>query len=186
MTLDFRTDEPVVGLAQQRELIQAVLNASSADETRWLEWKSQLDVSKPEGAFAVAKAILGFANRMPDVAEQWADGHAYLLVGAEEGGVRGVPTHDIEKVDAWLGRYLGEFGRYQFTYVPFDNGEGTRHVMLVDVFPHGGETPSTRFARTSETPTRAPSFIAMPVRFSLPAQPRSRLSPSGHGAQPYA
>ncbi|MEV3928581.1 MULTISPECIES: helix-turn-helix domain-containing protein [unclassified Streptomyces] len=135
MTLDFRADEPVVGLARQRELIKAVLNASSADETRWLEWKSHHDVSKSEGAFAVAKAILGFANRMPDVAEQWAEGHAYLLVGVQENEVQGVPPHDIEKVDAWLGRYLGNFGRYQFTYVPFDRGEGTRHVMLVDVFP---------------------------------------------------
>ncbi|MFD8958963.1 helix-turn-helix domain-containing protein [Streptomyces anulatus] len=135
MTLDFRADEPVVGLARQRQLIEAVLNASSADETRWLEWKSHLDVSKPEAAFAVAKAILGFANRMPDVAKQWTEGHAYLLVGVQENEVQGVPPHDIEKVDPWLGRYLGDFGRYQFTYVPFDNGEGTRHVMLVDVFP---------------------------------------------------
>ncbi|WP_053790114.1 hypothetical protein [Streptomyces sp. XY332] len=83
MTLEFNADEPVVGLARQRELIRAVLGASSADETRWLEWKSQHDLSKAPGAFAVSKAILGFANRMPDVAEQWAGGHAYLLVGVE-------------------------------------------------------------------------------------------------------
>ncbi|MFI5621713.1 helix-turn-helix domain-containing protein [Streptomyces sp. NPDC051567] len=135
MTLDFNADEPVVGLARQRELIRAVLSASSADETRWLEWKSQHDVSKPEGAFAVSKAILGFANRMPDVAEQWAGGHAYLLVGVDEDAIHGVPTHDIEKVDPWLRRYLGDFSRYQFTYVPMDIDEGRRHVMLVDVFP---------------------------------------------------
>lgn len=135
MTLNFRTEEPVVGLARQRELVHAVLEASSADETRWLEWKSQLDVSKAAGAFAVSKAILGFANRMPDVAEQWAGGHAYLLVGAEEGALHGVATYDIEKVDAWLGRYLGNFDRYQFTYVPLDTDDGKRHVMLVDVSP---------------------------------------------------
>ncbi|MFD7599758.1 helix-turn-helix domain-containing protein [Streptomyces mirabilis] len=135
MTLNFDTDQPVVGLGRQRALIQAVLEASSADETRWLEWKSRLDVSKPEGAFAVSKAILGFANRMPDAAAQWAEGHAYLLVGVEEKVLHGVPTHDVEKVDSWLRRYIGEFDRYQFTYVPFGNGEGTRHVMLVDVFP---------------------------------------------------
>ncbi|MGW4704665.1 AlbA family DNA-binding domain-containing protein [Streptomyces sp. NPDC004285] len=135
MTLDFNADEPVVGLARQRELIHAVLNASSADETRWLEWKSQHDVSKPAGAFAVSKAILGFANRMPDVAEQWAGGHAYLLVGVNEDAIHGVPTHDVEKVDSWLRRYLGEFSRYQFTYVPMDTDEGKRQVMLVDVSP---------------------------------------------------
>ncbi|WP_329625840.1 hypothetical protein OG357_38040 (plasmid) [Streptomyces sp. NBC_01255] len=135
MTLDFNADEPVVGLARQRELIRAVGNASSADETRWLEWKSQHDVSKAAGAFAVSKAILGFANRMPDVAEQWAGGHAYLLVGVDEDAIYGVPTHDVEKVDSWLRRYLGEFSRYQFTYVPMDTDEGKRHVMLVDVSP---------------------------------------------------
>ncbi|RSS97487.1 ATP-binding protein [Streptomyces sp. WAC02707] len=135
MTLDFRADEPVVGLARQRELIQAVLDASSADETRWLEWKSCLDLSKAEGAFAVSKAILGFANRMPDVAEQWAEGHAYLLVGVEENVVHGVTKYDSTEIDAWLGRYLGDFGRYQPTYVPFDNGEGLRDVLLIDVFP---------------------------------------------------
>ncbi|MFJ8696974.1 AlbA family DNA-binding domain-containing protein [Streptomyces roseolilacinus] len=135
MTLDFNADEPVVGLARQRELIHAVLNASSADETRWLEWKSHHDVSRAAGAFAVSKAILGFANRMPDVAEQWAGGHAYLLVGVDEDAIHGVPTHDVEKVDGWLRRYLGEFSRYQFTYVPMDTDEGKRHVMLVDVSP---------------------------------------------------
>ncbi|GAA2288683.1 hypothetical protein GCM10010145_68810 [Streptomyces ruber] len=135
MTLDFNADEPVVGLARQRELIRAVLDASSADETRWLEWKSQHDVSKPAGAFAVSKAILGFANRMPDVAEQWVGGHAYLLVGVDEEAIHGVLTHDVEKVDGWLRRYLGEFSRYQFTYVPVDTDEGKRHVMLVDVSP---------------------------------------------------
>ncbi|MFD8050140.1 hypothetical protein ACFV5E_42675 [Streptomyces chartreusis] len=135
MTLNFDADQPVVGLKRQQALIGAVLGASSADEARWLEWKSCLDVSKAEGAFAVSKAILGFANRMPDVAAQWAEGHAYLLVGVEEEALQGVTRHDIEKVDAWLGRYIGDFDRYQFTYVPFDNGEGLRHVMLVDVFP---------------------------------------------------
>lgn len=82
------------------------------DETRWLEWKSRLDVSKAEGAFAVSKAILGFANRMPDLAAQWAEGHAYLLVGVEEEAVHGITRHDIEKVDAWLARYIGDFDRY--------------------------------------------------------------------------
>ncbi|MFF4427062.1 hypothetical protein ACFY04_41055 [Streptomyces sp. NPDC001549] len=133
---DFEADQPVVGLRRQQALIKAVLGATSADETRWLEWTSDLDVSKPEGAFSVARAILGFANRMPDVAARWAGGHAYLLVGVEEGALHGVTTHDVEKVDPWIGRYLGEdFDRYTFTYVPLDIGEGTRHVMFVDVFP---------------------------------------------------
>ncbi|WP_405533729.1 hypothetical protein OG592_41655 (plasmid) [Streptomyces avidinii] len=105
---DFEEDQPVVGLRRQQALIRAVLGATSADESRWLEWKSDLDVSKPDGAFGVARAILGFANRMPDVATRWAGGHAYLLVGVEEGALHGVTTHDVEKVDPWIARYLGE------------------------------------------------------------------------------
>ncbi|MGW4102322.1 hypothetical protein [Streptomyces sp. NPDC004976] len=92
-------------------------------------------MAKAAGAFAVSKAILGFANRMPDVAEQWAGGHAYLLVGVEKGVLHGVERYDIADVDAWLGRYLGNFDRYQFTYVPVESGDGKCHVMLVDVSP---------------------------------------------------
>ncbi|WP_327111106.1 ATP-binding protein [Streptomyces sp. NBC_01341] len=137
VTLDFNEDEPAVGLARQRELIRAVLNASSADETRWLEWKSQHGVSKAAGAFAVSKAILGFANRIPDGAEQWAGGHVYLLVGVDDDAVHGVPTHDAERADSWLRRNLGEFSRYQFTCVPMETDEGKRYVMLADVSPSG-------------------------------------------------
>ncbi|MFF2126557.1 hypothetical protein ACFVW1_14350 [Streptomyces olivochromogenes] len=97
MTLNFEADQPVVGLKRQQALIRAVLGATSADETRWLEWKSRHDVSKAEGAFAVSKAILEFANRMPDVEAQWAEGHACLLVGVEEEPLHGVTTYDIEK-----------------------------------------------------------------------------------------
>ncbi|MGJ3558017.1 AlbA family DNA-binding domain-containing protein [Streptomyces sp. INA 01156] len=171
MTLNFEADEPVVGLARQRELIQAVLDASSADETRWLEWKSRLDLSKAEGAFAVSKAILGFANRMPDVAEQWAEGHAYLLVGVEENVVHGVAKYDSTEIDAWLGRYLGDFGRYQPTYVPFDNGEGPRDVLLIDVFPTMGRPhpPSPQ-----EPPELLPGHDLPPVCRQDPTRSRSR------------
>ncbi|MEV7121143.1 hypothetical protein [Kitasatospora griseola] len=135
MALDFDSSRAVMGLRDQQRLLQAVLGASDADEQRWLEWKSSLDLTSAHGAFTTAKAILGFANRMPDVAVQWAQGHAYLLVGIEPGNACGVPRIDIEKLDPKLARYLGDFERYQLTYVPFDTGQGTVDVLFVDVAP---------------------------------------------------
>ncbi|MFD5566279.1 hypothetical protein [Kitasatospora griseola] len=76
MALDFDSSRAVMGLRDQQRLLQAVLGASDADEQRWLEWKSSLDLTSAHGAFTTAKAILGFANRMPDVSAQWAQGHA--------------------------------------------------------------------------------------------------------------
>lgn len=170
MTLNFDAEQPVVGLRSQQALIKAVLLASSADESRWLEWKSGLDVSKPAGAFAVARGILGFANRMPDVADQWVGGHAYMLVGVEEGELHGVTPYDVEKVDPWLARYLGDFDRYQFTYVPYDNGDGTRQVMLVDVSPPRWGDPPYPLCKAYENSYAGTIFHRYPGR-TQPAQP---------------
>lgn len=171
MTLNFDAEQPVVGLRSQQALIKAVLAASSADESRWLEWKSGLDVSKPAGAFAVARTILGFANRMPDVAVQWAGGHAYMLVGVEEGELNGVTPHDVEKVDPWLARYLGDFDRYQFTYVPYDNRDGPRQVMLVDVSPPRWGDPIYPLCKACADAYAGTVFHRYPGR-TQPAQPR--------------
>lgn len=68
-------------------LVEAVVNAGPADEAFWIEWKSQLDLTKPAGQFKAARAVLSFANRMPDPASTVCEGLAYLIVGAEAGSV---------------------------------------------------------------------------------------------------
>ena len=46
-------------------LVKAIHGSlAGTQETNWLEWKSSLDLTKPAGKFAVAKAILGFSNRI--------------------------------------------------------------------------------------------------------------------------
>lgn len=94
-TKDLRT---TMALLRDRPTGSQAEKTASADQSRsrWLEWKSRLDVAKAEGTFAVPKAILGFANWMPDVAAQWAEGHGYLLVGVEDEALHGVTTDDIE------------------------------------------------------------------------------------------
>lgn len=73
-------------------LVEAVVNAGPADEAFWIEWKSQLDLTQPAGQFKAARAILSFANRMPDTASTACEGLAYLIVGAEPGSVAGTRT----------------------------------------------------------------------------------------------
>ncbi|MFD1938386.1 hypothetical protein ACFSKW_43620 [Nonomuraea mangrovi] len=50
-----------------------------------LEWKSTLELDKKTGWHHIARAIVGFANRMPDIAAAYAEGRAYLVVGIEPG-----------------------------------------------------------------------------------------------------
>jgi hypothetical protein len=77
---DFRTQDELT------ELVKAVHDApTGTQETNWLEWKSSLDLESAAGKFAVAKAILGFANRSIDQASLACQGTAYMIVGVAPG-----------------------------------------------------------------------------------------------------
>ncbi|MFF8805620.1 hypothetical protein [Streptomyces omiyaensis] len=94
-----------------------------------LEWKSRLDLTDRRSFFTITKAVLGFANRLPDRALRFADGHGYLLVGVEPGQA--------------IGRLC------QPVVVPVDLGVGLVNMLLVDVEPLRGETPSTSCTRAT-------------------------------------
>jgi hypothetical protein len=64
-------------------LVNAVMAAGSVDEARWIEWKGTLDLSSTAGQHHLAKQILAFSNRDPVIATRWAQGYAYVIVGAE-------------------------------------------------------------------------------------------------------
>ncbi|MCX4673593.1 hypothetical protein OG453_44365 [Streptomyces sp. NBC_01381] len=195
MGLAFDHTKRVVGLRRQVELVEAVVGASSGDESRWLEWKSTLDLSKAEGRFSVARGILGMANRMPDIAARYVEGHGYFLVGVEEGAVHGVDEHDVEKVVPWLERYLGSFDRYDLTYVPIEWEGERRKVLLVDVVPPQWGDPLFPLRRDYDTyregtvfhrsngctePARAKEIDALSARARRAAQQLAvRLSASG-------
>jgi hypothetical protein len=88
-------------------VIDAVANAGPHEpETDSIEWKSNLDVSTTEGAFKVARGILGFGNRDPGYSLRFARGCAYFLVGVEAGSLVGAQAHDSADVDQWLGRFI--------------------------------------------------------------------------------
>lgn len=88
MALDFDSRRAPRLPSEYLKLVQAVRRATSADETDWLEWKSTLDLqpanrADKSGLAHIARAIIGFANRMPDVARRHAEGHGLLVVGAD-------------------------------------------------------------------------------------------------------
>lgn len=124
----FRNDD------RRRALVRAVLAADPEDEARWVEWKRSLDLSSKEHKLKVAQAILAFANRLPDQAEQWAEGYAYLLVGVEPGDLVGMERLDVadieEKVRAWVGG--GDRApRWNASWVD----ESGRSVLVIEVEP---------------------------------------------------
>jgi hypothetical protein len=127
-TQPFRSHERLVAL------IKAVFTAEPTDEAVWLEWKSPLDLRTPEGQFSVARQILGFANRPPEVAAPWAGGHAYLVVGAEPGSLAGMTPIDPAVLEPMIRPWVGtgpNSPRWHPTWVVVDG----LSVLVVDVGP---------------------------------------------------
>lgn len=91
VALEFDTRRPPVRASQYLELVKAIRTASTADELDWLEWKSTLDFRPKNKADKsarahLARAIVGFANRQPDIALRNVEGHGLLVVGVDPEG----------------------------------------------------------------------------------------------------
>jgi hypothetical protein len=110
MALDFDATKALRRPLDVQRLVRAVVNAAKEDETVWLEWKSTLDLSSKEGQAAVARCIIGMANRMPEAANRFCEGNGYVLVGAEPGQLLGVTPVDSADLDQGLRPYLGDDG----------------------------------------------------------------------------
>jgi hypothetical protein len=104
-------------------LVEAVAAAGEHDETDWLEWKGTLDLSTKAGAFAVARTVLGLANRPPEQASLICEGVGYLIVGAEPGRLEGVRSVDPADFSQLISPYLeGQDGlRWSPTYVTVED-----------------------------------------------------------------
>lgn len=120
------------------KVIQAVIDADDHDESDWIEWKSNLDLPTKKGSFAVARTILGMANRMPKSAALVCDGLGYIIVGAEPGNLSGVVSVDPAVLDQLLEPWLGgaEGPRYTLTYV---HREGKKVLIVVVEAPKNGD-----------------------------------------------
>jgi hypothetical protein len=125
--------------SELRELVQAVRDSGVHDESEWIEWKIAVDgtdtarepLLTATADELIARAVLGFANRMPEVAQNWAEGHAYLLIGVQPGEVRGIRSSDPEKIHSRLRPYVGGHISWRPEYTTVDG----QQVLVVIVDP---------------------------------------------------
>jgi hypothetical protein len=85
-----------------------VRDTPGLQEHDWLEWKSGYNLEKKSGRAAIAKHLIGFANRDPDAAARCLNGHGCLLLGVEPGVCPGMPDHDSADLENWLRPFVGE------------------------------------------------------------------------------
>lgn len=139
MALPIDISRAARSLAARRALIEAVRDApASEQETHWLEWKGQLDLTARATHAVLAKAVLGFANRDPDRAQLTMGGTAYLLVGVAPDTFPGVQPVDMARLEPQVVRYAGTGPQWSGDYVEVDGK--TVLVLVVDA-PEWGQDP---------------------------------------------
>ncbi len=131
MALLIDTSKPFLRPSQLRALVLAVRQAQGHEESRWLEWKSTLDLAKDAGISHIVKNVVGFANRDPIAARHHAEGYAYLLVGVEPGKMLGVIPVDPEKLVARVGAVASGGVRWYPEYIRVEDIE----VLIIIVEP---------------------------------------------------
>jgi Putative DNA-binding domain len=117
--------------SELKRLAEAVHGAGDYDETRWIEWKSTLDLQSSGGIHHIARQVLGFANRDPQSAAVWADGNAYLVIGVSPGQYSGVTLIDPERLVSQIQPYVGA----DITWTPESIEVGGVDVLVVVVEP---------------------------------------------------
>lgn len=171
--MSLHTLDTTVPLRTQDELhalVQAIYDTPGAQETNWLEWKCGHDLSKTEGRFAVSKAILGFANRAVDQAQQICDGLAYMVVGVEPGSAPGVPPFDHATLSQRLKTYV-DGPRWTPNYVTF---QGATILVIVIEAPRAGDRIHTLQKEFSngKTATKAGTVFHRSTAHTEPAGPK--------------
>ena len=134
VSLDVDISQPVRSRAEQQQLVRAVYRAAAHEqETNWAEWKSALELvgGGARGRAVIAKAVLGFSNRDPDVAAHAMGGCAYLLAGVAPGELGGVLVIDAAALEAQVAQYVGPRVQWRADYVDIDGST----VLVVTVEP---------------------------------------------------
>lgn len=144
------------------KVIQAVIDADDHDESDWIEWKSNLDLPTKKGSFAVARTILGMANRMPRSAALVCDGLGYIIVGAEPGNLSGVVSVDPAVLDQLLEPGVSSPKRGDFEV-----------LLQVEPRPYGEPTPTSLSRSLSSSHRIFSPQIAVPPVSRTPVRQRS-------------
>jgi len=163
VALEFDTRRAPVRASQYLELVKAVRAASAADELDWLEWKSTLDFRPKDKADKsarahLARAIIGFANRQPDVALRNVEGYGFLVVGVDPEGYYGVEEIDSVELERWITPYVGEDIDWRTTYVHVsEEGHERLPVLIVTVVPPNWGDPIFCIRKEIPPPPRGES-----------------------------
>jgi hypothetical protein len=131
MTFPVDVSRPFRYPSELKRLAEAVRDAGDYDETRWIEWKSTLDLQTQGAIHHIARQILGFANRDPQIAAPWAGGCAYLLIGVSPGQYDGVTLMDPERLVSQIQPYVGA----DIAWTPESVQAGGVDVLVVIVEP---------------------------------------------------
>lgn len=160
MALDIDTSKELRRPADLVALVRSIVDATSADEPDWLEWKSDLDLTAAAGRFTVAKAILGLANRMPNKAKNHCAGLGYVVVGAEPANLCGTRMIDPAELDDALAPYLGDAKAPQWnpTYVLV---EGAEVLVVIVEAPSDGD-PMFLLRKQHEKALKGTVFVRRP------------------------
>jgi hypothetical protein len=122
-----------MGELAARALVEAVARTDDRAERHYLEVKSAIDLKTKEGVAKVAKFILGAANRMPDIAARYFEGHSVMVLGVGGGSTPGIEPVEALDIDRGVRPYLSVNGpRWDLQRVPVEDG---REVLLVIVDP---------------------------------------------------
>ncbi|MFW3172575.1 hypothetical protein [Geodermatophilus sp. CPCC 206100] len=116
-----------------RALVDAVAAVDDRVERHFLEVKSAIDLKSKDGIAKVAKFILGAANRMPDDAARYFEGHAVMVLGVAAGSVSGIEPVEALDIERGVRPFLSVNGpRWDLQRVPIDS---EREVLLILVDP---------------------------------------------------
>lgn len=137
MSLRFNTSRAPRSDQEWREFLHAVERADAEDESEWIEWKSNLDLSGRATRATLARHIIGMANRRVKEAARSVERFGYVLVGIEPGNRCGVTRVDFADLQAGIASYLGPRGpRWTARY---DTENGTSVLIIIVDPPHDGD-----------------------------------------------
>lgn len=132
MPLAIDTSRQFRSINELGNLVKVIsLAPPSESEPDWLEWKREADLSDRRWHALIAKCIVGFANRDPVVAKQWAGGCSYMVIGAEPGNASGVAPVDNAILHAGISRFVRQTVRWNPQYIEYEGNQ----VLVITVEP---------------------------------------------------
>lgn len=130
--IKYNTAKAPTGHLGRQRLLDAIYEASGADENEWVEFKAGVDPSTKDGYAHIARAIVAFANRDPGRAQRWMEGNAYVIVGLEPGNAPGVAVIDPAIIhDGVSALIAAPAPRWDLEYVTYNKTQ----VLVVAVEP---------------------------------------------------